>query len=138
MTLAPHAAPTQNHGDGVKVIALWVDDARKAFDETIKRGAKPYFEPIVTQDGDGEIVRSGIHTYGETVHVFVERKNYKGLFMPGYVKWETEYKPKSTGLKYIDHMVGNVELGAMNKWAKFYGESAGPWFESRSGSQNLQ
>ena len=110
----------RRHGDGVKVIALWVDDARKAFEETTKRGAMPYMEPMVTADEFGEIVRSGIHTYGETVHIFVERKNYNGVFMPGYVKWETEYHPSSTGLKYIDHMVGNVELGGMNKWGSFY------------------
>jgi 4-hydroxyphenylpyruvate dioxygenase len=113
------------HGDGVKVIALWVDDARKAFEETIKRGAKPYLEPTILKDEHGEIVQSGIHTYGETVHVFVERKNYKGTFMPGFVKWDSEFKPTSTGLKYIDHMVGNVELGAMNKWSKFYEDVMG-------------
>ena len=113
------------HGDGVKVIALWVDDARKAFEETTKRGAKPYMEPIVTSDQFGEIVRSGIHTYGETVHIFVERKNYTGVFMPGFEKWETEYQPISTGLKYIDHMVGNVEMGSMNKWSDFYGDVMG-------------
>jgi 4-hydroxyphenylpyruvate dioxygenase len=115
----------RKHGDGVKVIALWVDDARKAFEETTKRGAKPYMQPTVIKDEFGEIVQSGIHTYGETVHIFVERKNYKGVFMPGYVKLETEYHPTSTGLKYIDHMVGNVELGAMNKWATFYGDVLG-------------
>ena len=108
------------HGDGVKVIALWVDDARKAYEETIKRGAKSFMEPIVEIDKHGEIVKSGIHTYGETLHIFIERKNYKGVFLPGFEKWETEYKPTTTGLKYIDHMVGNVELGAMNKWASFY------------------
>lgn len=113
------------HGDGVKVIALWVDDARKSFEETTKRGAKPFMEPTVIKDEHGEIVRSGIHTYGDTVHIFVERKNYKGVFMPGYVKWETEYKPTPTGLKYIDHMVGNVELGAMNKWSGFYADVMG-------------
>jgi 4-hydroxyphenylpyruvate dioxygenase len=115
----------RKHGDGVKVIALWVDDARKAFEETTKRGAKPYMQPTVIKDEFGEIVQSGIHTYGETVHIFVERTNYKGLFMPGYVKLETEYHPTSTGLKYIDHMVGNVELGMMNTWAKFYGDVLG-------------
>ncbi len=115
----------RRHGDGVKVIALWVDDARKAFEETTRRGAVPYMEPMVTTDEFGEIVRSGIHTYGETIHIFVERKNYKGIFMPGYVKWETEYHPAPTGLKYIDHMVGNVELGAMNKWAGFYANVMG-------------
>ncbi len=115
----------RKHGDGVKVIALWVDDATKAFEETTKRGAKAYMQPTVTKDEFGEVVQSGIHTYGETVHIFVERKNYKGVFMPGYVALKTEYHPTSTGLKYIDHMVGNVELGAMNQWAKFYGEVMG-------------
>ncbi len=115
----------RKHGDGVKVIALWVEDARKAFEETTKRGAKVYFEPTVTKDEFGEIVKAGIHTYGETVHVFVERKNYKGVFMPGYVKLETEYQPSTTGLKYIDHMVGNVEMGSMNKWASFYADVMG-------------
>lgn len=115
----------KQHGDGVKVIALEVDDARTAYEETIKRGAKSYFPPEIILDADGEIVRAGIHTYGETVHVFVERKNYKGVFMPGFVKWKTEYNPSSVGLKYIDHMVGNVELGAMNKWSKFYEEVMG-------------
>lgn len=110
----------RRHGDGVKVIALWVDDARKAYDETIKRGAKSYMEPHVSMDAYGEVVKSGIHTYGETVHVFVERKNYHGVFMPGFEPWETEYRPTPTGLKYIDHMVGNVELGAMNRWSNFY------------------
>ena len=115
----------RQHGDGVKVIALWVDDARKAFEETTKRGAKPYLEPTVLTDEHGEIVKSGIHTYGETIHLFVERKNYKGVFMPGFVKLDSEYKPTPTGLKYIDHMVGNVELGAMNKWSKFYEDVMG-------------
>ncbi len=115
----------KKHGDGVKVIALWVDDARKAFEETTKRGAEVYFEPIVETDAHGEVVRAGIKTYGETVHIFVERKNYSGIFLPGYEKWETEYQPTPTGLKYIDHMVGNVELGAMNKWADFYNRVMG-------------
>jgi 4-hydroxyphenylpyruvate dioxygenase len=115
----------RRHGDGVKVIALWVDDARKAYDETIKRGAKSYMEPHVSMDAYGEVVKSGIHTYGETVHVFVERKNYQGVFMPGFEPWETEYRPTPTGLKYIDHMVGNVELGAMNRWSNFYADVMG-------------
>lgn len=113
------------HGDGVKVIALWVDDAYDAFEQTTKRGAKPYLQPETVKDAFGEIRRSGIHTYGDTVHIFVERKNYKGLFMPGFEKWETEYRPGQVGLKYIDHMVGNVELGAMNKWAGFYNDVMG-------------
>jgi len=113
------------HGDGVKVIALWVDDAGKAFEETVKRGAEIYLEPGVTMDEKGEIVKSGIRTYGETIHLFIERKNYKGTFMPGFVEWNSDYNPAEIGFKYIDHMVGNVELGGMNKWAKFYEEVLG-------------
>ena len=113
------------HGDGVKVTALWVDDATYAYEEAIKRGAKSYMEPTKEEDGDGEVVRSGIYTYGETVHIFVERKNYEGVFLPGYKKWETHYNPEPIGLKYVDHMVGNVELGQMNEWVKFYEEVMG-------------
>lgn len=108
------------HGDGVKVIALWVEDAVKAFEETTKRGAKPYLRPIVEKDEYGETVRSGIYTYGETVHVFVERKNYNGLFLPGFVAWNSDYKPSGAGLKYIDHMVGNVGWGEMDEWVGWY------------------
>ena len=115
----------KKHGDGVKVIALWVDDATRAFEETTARGAKGYFEPVTEKDAHGEVIRSGIRTYGDTVHIFVERKNYKGAFLPGYESWESEYNPPSAGLKYIDHMVGNVELGGMNKWAKFYANVMG-------------
>ncbi len=113
------------HGDGVKVIALWVDDATKAWEETTKRGAKSYFEPKVEKDEDGEVIRSGIYTYGETVHVFVERKNYRGVFLPGYKKWESHYNPEPVGLRYIDHMVGNVDWGEMNKWCEFYAKVMG-------------
>lgn len=114
-----------NHGDGVKVIALWVDDAYDAYHQTTQRGATSYIEPKELIDENGIIRMSGIHTYGDTVHLFIERKNYKGIFLPGYEKWETEYHPIPTGLKYIDHMVGNVELGGMNKWSKFYAEVMG-------------
>jgi 4-hydroxyphenylpyruvate dioxygenase len=113
------------HGDGVKVIALWVEDARKSWEETTKRGARSYFKPRVEKDEFGEVVRSGIHTYGDTVHIFVERKNYNGIFMPNYEKWDSHYNPTSCGLKYIDHMVGNVDWGEMNTWAKFYNEVMG-------------
>ena len=113
------------HGDGVKVIALWVDDARKSYEETIKRGAKSYMEPVVETDEFGEVVRAGIYTYGETVHMFVERKNYNGVFMPGFVEWKSDYNPKPVGLKYIDHMVGNVGWGEMNQWVKWYEEVMG-------------
>jgi len=113
------------HGDGVKVIALWVEDARSAFEETTKRGAKPFMEPKVEKDAHGEVVRSGIYTYSETVHMFVERKNYEGDFLPGFRKWESDYKPETTGLKYIDHMVGNVGWGEMNTWVNWYEEVMG-------------
>ena len=113
------------HGDGVKVIALWVDDATKSWQETTKRGAKSYMQPTVEKDEFGFVVRSGIHTYGDTVHVFVERKNYDGVFLPGFIKWESDYNPESTGLKYIDHMVGNVGWNEMNKWVKFYEDVMG-------------
>ncbi|UNY99455.1 4-hydroxyphenylpyruvate dioxygenase [Zhouia spongiae] len=113
------------HGDGVKVVALWVEDARAAFEETTKRGAKPFMEPTLEKDEHGEVVRSGIYTYGETVHMFVERKNYNGAFLPGYRKWESEYNPAPVGLKYIDHMVGNVGWGEMNKWVKWYEDVMG-------------
>ena len=82
-------------------------------------------EPTVEKDAQGEVVRSGIYTYGETVHIFVERKNYQGIFLPGYRKWESEYNPSSIGLKYIDHMVGNVGWGQMNTWVKWYEEVMG-------------
>ncbi|MBO6518180.1 MAG: 4-hydroxyphenylpyruvate dioxygenase [Bacteroidia bacterium] len=113
------------HGDGIKVIALWVEDAQKAWEETTKRGAKSYFEPREEHDSDGKVIRSAIHTYGDTVHVFVERKAYNGVFMPGFEKWESHYNPGPVGLRYIDHMVGNVGWGEMNVWAKFYNEVMG-------------
>jgi 4-hydroxyphenylpyruvate dioxygenase len=115
----------RKHGDGVKVIALWVEDARSAFEETTKRGAKPFMEPTVEKDEHGEVVRSGIYTYGETVHIFVERKNYNGLFLPGYKAWKSDYNPAPVGLKFIDHMVGNVGWGEMNTWVKWYEDVMG-------------
>ena len=113
------------HGDGVKVVALWVDDARKAYEETTSRGARSYMEPTVETDQDGEVVRAGIYTYGETIHMFVERKNYHGTFMPGFKKWESDYNPSAIGLKYIDHMVGNVGWGEMDTWVKWYEDVMG-------------
>ena len=113
------------HGDGVKVIALWVDDATHSYNETVKRGAKSFMPPKTEKDENGSVVISGIHTYGDTIHLFVERKNYKGVFLPGFEKWNSDYQPTTVGLEYIDHMVGNVELGGMNKWSKFYEEVLG-------------
>ena len=113
------------HGDGVKVLALWVDDARKSFEETIARGARPAIEPTVLKDEHGEVVVSAIYTYGETIHKFVERRNYNGVFMPGYNVIKSKVPVKSVGLKHIDHCVGNVELGKMNQWVKFYEDVMG-------------
>tara|TARA_B100000768_G_scaffold128923_1_gene119558 strand:- start:929 stop:2089 length:1161 start_codon:yes stop_codon:yes gene_type:complete len=115
----------KKHGDGVKVIALWVDDAKKAYKETTERGAKSYLKPVTESDEFGEVVKSGIFTYGETVHLFIERKNYNGDFLPGFVKWESDYNPKKVGLKFVDHMVGNVGWGEMNTWVKWYEDVMG-------------
>jgi len=122
---SPIGEHVKKHGDGVKIVALWVDDARKSYEETIKRGAKSYMEPTVEKDEHGEVVRAGIYTYGETVHMFVERKNYKGEFLPGYVKWESDYNPEPVGLKFVDHMVGNVGWNEMNTWVKWYEDVMG-------------
>ena len=113
------------HGDGVKVVALWVENATKAWEETTKRGAKSFMEPTVEEDDFGKVVRSGIYTYGETVHIFVERNAYDGPFLPGYKKWESHYNPAPTGLKFIDHMVGNVDWDEMNTWCEFYAKVMG-------------
>ena len=113
------------HGDAVKIVALWVEDARKSFEETVSRGAKPFMEPTVETDEFGEVVRAGIYTYGETVHMFVERKNYSGPFLPGYKEWKSDYNPSSVGLKYVDHMVGNVGWNEMNTWVKWYEDVMG-------------
>ncbi len=118
-------AHINEHGDAVKVVALWVEDATKAWEETTKRGAKSYMEPTIEEDEHGKVVRSGIHTYGETVHIFVERKEYNGAFLPGYQKWESHYNPTHVGLKFIDHMVGNVDWNEMNKWCEFYAKVMG-------------
>ncbi|WP_088339811.1 4-hydroxyphenylpyruvate dioxygenase [Robiginitalea sediminis] len=115
----------EQHGDGVKVIALWVDDATRSFEETVKRGAKPHTEPHTLEDAHGKVVLSAIHTYGETLHLFVERSQYSGTFMPGFRPWNPHYRPASVGLKYIDHMVGNVGWNEMNKWCEFYAKVMG-------------
>lgn len=121
----PISEHVKKHGDGVKVLALWVEDAYKAFEETTKRGGKPYQEPITLKDDNGEVRMSGIYTYGETVHMFIERKNYNGIFMPGFVKWESDYQPSETGLLYVDHCVGNVGWDRMIPVVKWYEEVMG-------------
>ena len=119
------AEHVKKHGDGVKILALWVDDAYSAFEETTKRGAKPYMEPKTLTDDHGEVKVSGIYTYGETVHMFIERKNYKGTFMPGYQTLASEYNPTEAGLLYIDHCGGNVGWNRMDETVKWYEEVMG-------------
>lgn len=113
------------HGDGVKVLALWVDDAEEAYRKAVERGAVSAFEPYTETDQHGEVKIAAIHTYGDTIHKLVERKNYKGTFLPGFVAKSNNLQSKPVGLKYVDHCVGNVELGAMNKWVKFYQDVLG-------------
>lgn len=119
------AAYQLQHGDSVKVLALWVDDATRAFEETTKRGAKAVMNPVKVTDEHGEVVISAIQTYGQTIHKFIERKNYKGAFLPGYQPRKSAVPVKSVGLKHVDHCVGNVELGQMNEWVKFYEDVMG-------------
>ena len=119
------AEHVQQHGDGVRDIALWVDDARDAFAKAVDRGADPVREPTVLHDDDGEVVIAAFKVYGETIHSLVERRNYRGLFMPGYRKVTPHFQPPETGLKYVDHCVGNVELGKMNHWVEFYAHVMG-------------
>jgi 4-hydroxyphenylpyruvate dioxygenase len=113
------------HGDGVRDLALWVDNARDAYDKAIERGAVSVQEPTVLRDDDGEIVIAAIRTYGETIHSLVERRGYRGLFMPGFRAVRPHYQPEPVGLKYVDHCVGNVELGRMNVWVQFYADVMG-------------
>lgn len=122
---SPIAQHIARHGDGVKVLALWVDDAKKSFDETVKRGAIPAQAPQTHSDEFGSITTASIHTYGETLHTFVERGNYQGAFMPGFVARSSNLHTEPVGLQYVDHCVGNVELGTMNQWVKFYEDVMG-------------
>ena len=121
-TIADHIA---KHGDGVKAIALKVEDATSAWEETTRRGGKSFLEPMTSTDGDGQLVMSGIHTYGDTVHLFIERENYHGVFMPGFRPWKSTYNPPDTSLLYVDHCVGNVGWNQMNPWVKFYEDVMG-------------
>lgn len=114
------------HGDGVKFLALKVEDASYSWEQTTMRGAKSYMSPVKMNDAKGELVMSGIHTYGDTVHLFIERKNYNGVFMPGFREWSNPYfQTEQTGLQYVDHCVGNVGWNQMNPWVKFYEEVMG-------------
>ncbi len=114
------AAHIHKHGDGVRDLAFWVDDARAAWAIAVKRGATSIREPVELKDERGTVVSAAIGTYGDTIHSLIERKNYKGLFLPGFRAENPHYQPAPVGLKYVDHCVGNVELGKMNEWVGFY------------------
>jgi len=119
------AQHVHTHGDGVRDLALWVDDARDAFARAVERGAEPVHEPRVLRDDEGEVVVAAIRTYGDTIHSLVERRHYTGLFMPGFRRVTPHFQPAPVGLKYVDHCVGNVELGKMNVWVQFYADVMG-------------
>ncbi|HVV03806.1 MAG TPA: 4-hydroxyphenylpyruvate dioxygenase [Puia sp.] len=121
----PVAQHVQLHGDGVRVLALRVGDATSAWNETTSRGGRSCMEPTTLTDKWGEVVISGIHTYGDTLHLFIERENYEGAFMPGFKEWRTAYNPPSTGLLYVDHCVGNVGWHQMDRWVRFYEDVMG-------------
>ena len=121
----PIAEHIRLHGDGVRDLAFWVDDARTAHKLAVERGARSVQEPTVMKDADGEVVIAAIATYGDTIHSIVERRNYRGLFLPGFVPKSSPFKSVPTGLKYVDHCVGNVELGKMNEWVEFYSRVLG-------------
>jgi 4-hydroxyphenylpyruvate dioxygenase len=116
----PIADHVHRHGDGVRDIALWVQDARHLFEVAVERGAIPIREPEVLQDADGDVVVAAIGTYGDTIHTLVERGNYRGIFLPGFEAMEAPYQPDPVGILYVDHCVGNVELGRMNAWVGYY------------------
>jgi len=122
---SPIAEHHRKHGDGVKYLALWVDDAYEAYEKTTSKGGFGTVKPTTLHDQDGEVRLSGIKTYGEVEHLFIERKNYNGVFMPGYQKWTSNYNPEPTGLLYVDHCVGNVGWNQMNPWVKFYEDVMG-------------
>ncbi|MBX9854641.1 MAG: 4-hydroxyphenylpyruvate dioxygenase [Gemmatimonadaceae bacterium] len=121
----PIAEHVHKHGDGVKDYALWVDDARLAYDTAVARGAIPIHEPVVHQDEHGEVVIAAIGTYGDTIHSLIERRNYRGVFLPGFKAVTPHYQPADVGLKFVDHCVGNVELGQMNRWVGYYADVLG-------------
>jgi 4-hydroxyphenylpyruvate dioxygenase len=122
---SPIATHVHAHGDGVRDYALWVDDARAAFATAVERGARPVHEPEVLRDEHGTVVIAAIKTYGDTIHSLVERREYTGVFLPGFRPVTPTFQPPDVGLRYIDHCVGNVELGAMDKWVQFYADVMG-------------
>lgn len=123
---SPIAKHVYAHGDSVRDVALWVDDASMSFEETVSRGARSVRSPEVLQDEHGEVVVASIATYGDTIHTFVERTRYNGPFLPGFIPSPSEsWRPDPLGLKYVDHIVGNVDLGDMNRFVQFYADVMG-------------
>jgi len=119
------AEHVNRHGDGVRVIALWVDDARRAWRETTARGAVSVAQPYVLADEYGQVVMSSIRTYGDTIHTFVERGKYSGPFLPGFRAVKEDSVARPVGLLHVDHMVGNVGWHEMDEWVKFYANVMG-------------
>jgi 4-hydroxyphenylpyruvate dioxygenase len=119
------ARHVHRHGDGVRSIALWVDDARNAWWETTRRGATSVQEPMESSDQEGRVVTSSIAAYGDTIHTFVERKDYHGVFLPGYRAIAHDPVARPVGLLHVDHIVGNVGWNAMNEWVDFYSRVMG-------------
>jgi 4-hydroxyphenylpyruvate dioxygenase len=117
---SPIAEHHRTHGDGVRDLALWVEDCRQSFAYAMEHGAVAVQPPAVLTDEHGEVIIAAIRTYGDTIHSLVERRNYRGLFLPGFKPVTSHYQPAPVGLRYVDHCVGNVELGKMNEWVGFY------------------
>jgi 4-hydroxyphenylpyruvate dioxygenase len=122
---SPIAEHVAKHGDGVRVIALEVDDAHQAWLETTARGARSVAAPLETGDESGRIITSSIAAYGDTIHTFVERGHYNGPFLPGFRAEHADKVARPTGLKHVDHMVGNVGWHAMDEWVDFYANVMG-------------
>ncbi|MGQ9613869.1 MAG: 4-hydroxyphenylpyruvate dioxygenase [Chloroflexus sp.] len=121
----PIAQHIAHHGDGVKDIALRVRDAVTAYETAVARGGIPVQAPTEYVDEHGRIIKATIATYGDTVHSFIERENYQGTFIPGFQPITTPLPVPETGIAAIDHIVGNVELGAMNRWVNYYRDVLG-------------
>jgi 4-hydroxyphenylpyruvate dioxygenase len=121
----PVAEHVHRHGDGVRDLAFWVDDAADAHAKAVARGAASAQDPVALEDAAGRVVLAAIRTYGDTIHTLVERKDYRGAFLPGFAPAESRIRPPAIGLQYVDHCVGNVELGKMNQWVAFYRDVLG-------------
>jgi 4-hydroxyphenylpyruvate dioxygenase len=125
----PEAKRLLVHGDGVQDVALEVDDVRQSYEVTTARGAVGIMPPTLLEDAHGVIETATIRTYGDTTHTFINRDRYRGVFAPGYEALDPErYGPRrlrDVGLKAIDHIVGNVDLGKMNEWVRFYQDVMG-------------